>query len=337
MRFHRLFVCMICAAAAVSQVGLAQSTSRSGSVTGTVTDPSGAPVPGAAVTIHNRVTDFKQAASSDDKGAFRLPNVPPNSYHLEVAVAGFATFEKDVDVRGSVPLDVPIALTLAGAKSEVTVHGGDLLENVPFAHNDVDMRSLTKLPVSSPGSGLSDAITLASGAVAADSNGFFHPLGDHAQTSFSIDGQPVSDQQSKNFSTQIPLNALQSMELITGAPPAEFGDKTSLIVNAVTRSGLGQKPNGSLMGQWSSFATYSEEATLGFGGPKVGNFISINALRSGRFLDTPEFTPLHGIGNNGTIFDRLDWQPTGKDSIHLNIFGARNWFQIPNTYDQPNQ
>ena len=50
-----------------------------------------------------------------------------------------------------------------------------------------------------------------SGAVAADSNGFFHPLGDHAQTSFSIDGQPISDQQSKNFSTQIPLNALQSI------------------------------------------------------------------------------------------------------------------------------
>lgn len=328
---------MICAAAAVSQALHAQSTSRSGSVTGTVTDPSGAPVPGAAVTIHNRVTDYKQAATTDDKGIFRLPNVAPNSYHLEVVVPGFATFEKDVDVRGSVPLDVPIVLTVAGAKSEVTVHGGDLLENVPFAHNDVDMRSLTKLPVSSPGSGLSDAITLASGAVAADSNGFFHPLGDHAQTSFSIDGQPVSDQQSKNFSTQIPLNALQSMELITGAPPAEFGDKTSLIVNAVTRSGLGQKTNGSLIGQWGSFGTYSEEATLGFGGPKVGNFISINALRSGRFLDTPEFTPLHAIGNNGTIFDRFDWQPTGKDSIHLNIFGARNWFQIPNTYDQLGQ
>lgn len=51
---------------------------------------------------------------------------------------------------------------------------------------------------------------LSSGAVAADSNGFFHPLGDHAQTSFSIDGQPISDQQSKGFSTQIPVDAIQS-------------------------------------------------------------------------------------------------------------------------------
>src|SRR5260370_37590967 len=121
---------------------------------------------------------------------------------------------------------------------------------------------------------------LSSGAVAADSNGFFHPLGDHAQTSFSIDGQPISDQQSKAFSTQIPLDAIQSMELITGAPPAEFGDKTSLVVNAVTRSGLGQKPFGSLLGQWRSFVTYSEEATLGFGGSNGGNFLAVNNARS---------------------------------------------------------
>ena len=334
MRFHKLIVYCLFAAAAP---GVYAQSLGAGTVTGTVSDPSGAAIPRATVTILNRVTDYKQSAVTDEKGAFRLSNIPPNPYHLEAAVSGFATHEQDVNVRGSVPLELTIKLALAGTKSEVTVHGDELLENVPYAHNDVDMKTLSKLPITSPGSGLSDAIILGSGAVAADSNGFFHPLGDHAQTSFSIDGQPISDQQSKNFSTQIPLNALQSMELITGAPPAEFGDKTSLIVNAVTRPGLGQKPNGSLIGQWGSFGTYSEEATLGFGGAKVGNFLSFNAVRSGRFLDTPEFTPLHAIGNGGTIFDRFDYQPTSKDAFHLNVFAARNWFQIPNTYDQLNQ
>ncbi len=100
---------------------------------------------------------------------------------------------------------------------------------------------------------------------------------------------------------------------------------------------MGKKPNGSFLAQWGSFATYSEEATLAFGGPKVGNFLAINSLRSGRFLDTPEYTPIHAIGNNGTIFDHFDYQPTGRDAIHLNLFAARNWFQIPNTYDQPGQ
>jgi hypothetical protein len=318
---------------------LAQSLGNAGTIQGSVTDPSGAAVPQATVTVLNRVTNYRQTVVTDSQGAFRLSNVPPNPYHLEVTASNFAGSEQDVDVRGTVPISLKIALALSGTTTSVTVEaaGADLVENVVYAHNDVDTKTLDKLPISSPGSGLSDAVMFSSGAVAADSNGFFHPLGDHAQTSFSIDGQPISDQQSKGFSTQIPLDAIQSMELITGAPPAEFGDKTSLVVNAVTKSGLGQKPTGSVLGQWGSFGTYSEEATLGFGGTKFGNFLAFNALRSGRFLDTPEFTPIHAIGNNGTIFDRFDYQPTGRDAIHLNVFGARNWFQIPNTYDQLGQ
>ena len=179
---------------------------------------------------------------------------------------------------------------------------------------------------------------LSSGAVAADSNGFFHPLGDHAQTSFSVDGQPISDQQSKAFSTQIPLDAIQSMELITGAPPAEFGDKTSLIVNAVTRSGLGQKPNGSFMAQWGSFATYSEEATFGTRRPEGGKFprsqraafwaVSGHARASRRFMRSATTAQSLTISTTS---------PTARDVFHLNVLAARNWFQIPNTYDQPGQ
>src|ERR1051326_6782948 len=321
------------------QSGNCQSLGNAGTISGTVTDPSGAAVPKAAVSILNRVTNYKQSVTADGNGAFRLTNVPPNPYHLEVTASGFAPYGQDVDVRGSVPVDLKIKLELAGSRQTVTVESGgaDLLENVPYAHNDVDTKTLDKLPITSPGSGLSDAVMLGSGAVAADSNGFFHPLGDHAQTSFSIDGQPISDQQSKGFSTQIPLDAIQSMELITGTPLAEYGDKTSLIVNATTKSGLGQKLNGSLLGQWGSFATYSEEATLAGGGPKAGNFLAVNSIRSGRFLDSPEFTPIHDIGNNGTIFDRFDYQPTEHDAFHLNLFWARNWFQIPNTYDQLGQ
>jgi hypothetical protein len=43
------------------------------------------------------------------------------------------------------------------------------------------------------------------------------------------------------------------------------------------------------------------------------------------------------VGNTGTFFDRIDFLPTGKDSFHLDLLAARNWMQIPNTYDQPLQ
>ena len=91
------------------------------------------------------------------------------------------------------------------------------------------------------------------------------------------------------------------------------------------------------MAQYGSFGTVAEEATLGFGGAKLGDFLSANSLRTGRFLDTPEFRPFHDAGNDQTIFDRLDWQPSGSDALHLNLLAARNWFQVPNSYDQLTQ
>src|SRR5256885_6223524 len=127
------------------------------------------------------------------------------------------------------------------------------------------------------------------------------------------------------------------MEIVTGAPPAEFGEKTSLVVNATTRSGLGQrKPNGQVLGTYGSFGTGVGEANVGFGTDKTGYFFALNGLRSGRFSDTPEFTPLHAIGNHESFFHRFDLQPRG-DVFHVNFYVARNWFQIPNTFDQLNQ
>ncbi len=306
---------------------------------GVVTDPSGAAIAGATASLHNPLSNYQQMENTDQSGTFRFTNVPLNGYHLSVKSAGFSTWQQDLAVRSTVPMNLEIKLTLAGAQTTIQVEASnsDLLENIPTAHNDVDRSSLATLPVSSPASGLSDAITLSAPGVVADSNGFFHPLGDHAQTSYYIDGQPISDQQSKAFSTQMPENAFQSLELITGSAPAEYGDKTSLVVDAVTRSGLGKPLFGSFDATYGSFGTVGEKASLGIGSAKFGDFLVLNTDRSGRFLDTPEFYPMHDVGNNETLFDRVDFQPNGTDSFHLNLFGARNWFQIPNTYDQPNQ
>jgi hypothetical protein len=115
-------------------------------------------------------------------------------------------------------------------------------------------------------------VTLASPGVAADSNGLFHGLGDHA--SFSIDGQPITDQQSKVFSNQIPSNSVQSLEVISGAPPAEFGGKTSVVIQVTTRSGQGvTTPTGSITASYGTFGSATGSVDLSYGGKNWGNFI----------------------------------------------------------------
>jgi hypothetical protein len=315
----------------------AQSLGNAGTIEGTVTDPSGAAIAGAAVTVQNAVTGYRQTAISGAEGTFRLTNIPPNPYHLEVTAAGFQAFVRDVPVRNAIPVQVKASLALAGAKTAVTVEaaGADILEVNPSAHVDADRSLIAKLPTGDPGGGLSQAIVYSTGGVAADGNGFFHPLGDHAQVSFVIDGQPISDQQSKVFSTQLPTSAVQSMELATGSPNAEFGDKTSLVASITTRTGLGAPHAfGNVDATYGSFGAVGGGVGLGFGSAKFGNFFAADGIRSGRFLDTPEFRPYHDVGNNQTLFDRVDLQPNGKDAFHLNLFAARNWIQIPNSLDQ---
>ena len=323
---------LFCAALPIA----AQSLGNAGTIQGNVTDPSGASVGKAQVTIHNAATGYNQTATAGDDGSFRLPNLPPNTYHMEVKAPGFADSSQDVVIRNSIPIQLGVKLALAGSTESVTVEAAaEALETDPSAHIDVDRSQLMKLPSGDPGGSLSQAITYSTGGVAADGNGFFHPLGDHGQTSFVIDGQPVSDQQSKVFSTQLPASAIQSMEVTTGTPNAEFGDKSSLVAQITTRSGLGAgKPFGNIELGYGSFGSPTASIGLGFGSAKIGNFIAVDAERTGRFLDTPEFRPIHDIGNNATIFDHLDYAPGAKDILHLNIFTARNWLQIPNDYDQ---
>jgi len=308
---------------------------QSAAITGTVVDPSGGVIPNATVTIHNPVSGLERSTTTDTAGNFAFPNVPFNPYHLTVNATGFMPYAQDVEIRSSVPSNVRITLKIAGGTSTVTVEGGgDLLENDSTFHTDVDRALFEKLPLESQSSSLSSLVTLTTPGIAADSNGLFHGLGDHAENSFSVDGQPITDQQSKVFSNQLPVDAVQSLEVISGAPPAEFGDKTSVVIVATTRSGLGvTTPHGSITASYGSFGSTNGGFDLAYGSQKWGNFVSANGLNSGRFLDPPENSVMHDRGNEENIFDRVDYQLSSADSIHLNGLYTRSWFQTPNSFD----
>jgi hypothetical protein len=316
-------------------IGDAQVLGTAGNLTVTVTDPTSAVVLGATVEIRSPRTGYKNSATTDANGAARFQNVPFNSYHMSISASGFVSTQQDIDVRSSVPMNLSVVLHVGASGETVNVEATDLLEAVPTSHTDVDNSLIEKLPEESVSSGLFSVIAEATPGVAQDSNGLSHPQGEHADTSFSIDGQPISDQQTRTFSNSISPTAIQSMEVINGVPQAEYGDKASLVVRTATKSGLGiAKPTGSFSMSYGSFGTSTADASLSLGNQKFGNFIAVDATNSGRFLDSPEFFPIHNHGNSENIFDRIDFQLNNNDSFHLNLFAGRSWFQIPNDIDQ---
>jgi hypothetical protein len=314
----------------------ARAQSNSSLVNGTVTDTTGAVIPGATAVLFNPVSGFHRTSTSDSTGRFAFYNLPFDQYSLSVTAAGFSHAHLDVHLVSSVPFTTTVQLK-PQVDETVTVtadSGGPLAEDSPTYHTDVDRTTIDRLPIESPSSSLSSIVTLTSPGVAADSNGLLHGLGDHNEDSFSIDGEPISDQQSKVFSNQVPAAAVQSLQVIDGAPPVEYGDKTSLVIAVTTRSGQGiMTPTGSLHYSFGTFGTSSLGVDYAQGGRNYGNFIAADGLQTSRFLDSPEFVVLHDKGNEENVFDRLDFNVGPRDAFHTNFQYTRSWFQTPNDYE----
>jgi hypothetical protein len=313
-------------------------TGNAGAIRGTVTDPSGAVIDGATVTLTNAPSGLNRTVSTDATGQFVFANVPFNPYRIAVSAPGFASLAQSAEIRSAVGISLKLVLQIAAADSTVTVDGGgDLVETDSTFHTDVDRELMDKLPMESESSGISSLVTLSTPGISADSDGQMHGLGDHAENSFSVDGQAITDQQSKVFSNQIPLDSVQSLEVISGAPPAEFGDKTSVVIKVTTRSGLDTpRPTGNVSQSYGSFGSVNIGFNVAAGSKKAGEFLAANFLDTDRFLDPPEFKAIHDRGNETNVFNRADYRISQNDTVQLNLGYTRSWFQTPNSYDSLN-
>lgn len=97
-----------------------------------------------------------------------------------------------------------------------------------------------------------------------------------------------------------------------------------------------KKPTGSLTGSYGSFGSATGGFDIGYGSDTWGNFFELDGLNTGRFLDPPEFKVFHDKGNEQNVFDRVDYQFTPVDALHMNLNYSRSWFQTPNSYDNLN-
>ncbi|RZU43109.1 TonB-dependent receptor-like protein [Edaphobacter modestus] len=328
-----VFLAFLVIAALLCASSAAQNGVSAG-LSGVVVDISGAAVPGAKLVLTYVRSGAERRQVSGPEGEFVFLRLSTGDYRLQVESAGFAASQKAISYQGAeIRLIVPLT---AAASSEVTVSGTDYVEETTTpAHVLITPDEIDRMPSQSVSSPFSSLITMTAPGVSADSNGSFHPLGDHAESSFSVDGQPITDQLSRTFSTQPSLNTLQSVEIREGAPGADVGDKTSMVIVAQTRSGLDQRrPAGSIHLGRGTFATSNVSANLGFGSERFGSFSAVDAVNSARFLDTPETINLHANGNAENIFERLDYRLTDKTSLQLNASLSHSWFQTPNTFDQ---
>ena len=123
----------------------AQSLGGAGTLSGTVRDPSDAPVPSATVELSNPVSGFSARTRTGPAGTFLINNIPQNNYRLRVSRTGFDMHSADVAVRTVVPIDLNIRLALASQHTSVTVEAApdNLVENKATASDTARLAAFT--------------------------------------------------------------------------------------------------------------------------------------------------------------------------------------------------
>jgi hypothetical protein len=314
---------------------LAQSA---GVVRGKVTATGGAVMPGVAVQLRNDITGFKKDTTTNANGVFQFYDVPFNPYELHVEVQGFAPVHRHIQVRSAIPLDVGVDLSLPTLSETISVVGeptaAQLETDTSTSHIDIDKSYIATVPAAVASRAMEQLVTSTPG-FAKDENGRFHFQGAHSQSEYVIDGQTISDQTGVTFSNSIDPGIAQSIEVIYGNVPAEFGEKIGAVISLTTKTGLGSgKFNGDAFAGGSRFSTMEGGFSAGQGTDQFGVFGSVTASTSHRFLDPINFSNLHNRGNTARGFFRLDDALSPHATIRFTSLLGRTSRDVPNTFTQ---
>jgi hypothetical protein len=218
-------------------------TSR-GTVTGTVTDPAGAVIAGAEVTLTSAQNKLSRTTTTNSEGIYRFEAVDSGSYSVKITATGFGDIEQTgIEVRANQTSDVPAQLTLSGTRAvvDITTDAGQLLQSeAPVRGGNIDKNSITELPFAGRNP-VSLALTLP--GVSTNRFGFgvgtFSVNGSRGRSNnFLIDGTENNDISVAGQAFQITNpDAVQEVSVQTSNYDAEFGRAGGAVVNTITKSG----------------------------------------------------------------------------------------------------
>jgi hypothetical protein len=304
-------------------------------IRGTVTDKAGAVVAGAKVRLTNSITNYSQETVTDNQGAYRLIDVPFNEYRLTAESAGFEPASREVFVRSNLVQQLDVQLGVAPVKQEVTVSAtSELLDAEKTAPSTViDRNWILRFPGSQPSRSAEEIVATAPGWTE-DANGRLHSRGIEYQVQYSIDGIPITDTIADTFAAAPDPRNFRSIEVTTANIRAEYGNKLAGIVDVTSRSGLEIPNTGSVTFSGGSFNAFETSFDLGGHTRKFGYFISAAGSTTDRFLDPPAIDNFHNNGRAIKFFAKLDYSPSNKNLLRLNLFYNNQRFDVPNLPDQ---
>jgi len=218
---------------------------ETGQILGTVTDPSGAAIPGAKVTVKSVATGAERSQTTSGVGTFTFPNLLPDTYEVTVEAPGFATLRQQttVTVGNKVGLDLKLEVGKAETVVEVAATGAvavntetQTISQVLSTQQLLELPTITRNPYD---------LVVTSGNVSEDDpsgrgvgvaiNGLRS-----ASTNVLLDGVANNDEFVASVGQTVPLDSVQELGIITNNFTAEYGRASAGIINVTTKSGTNE-------------------------------------------------------------------------------------------------
>src|SRR5712692_1903807 len=251
MQVRSVFSCLLLFAllfTGFAGAALAQSTA---SLSGVVTDASGAAVPGARVVATNQATGVESPTQTDTAGAYLFPSLPIGLYRLSVSGTSFQTSvvtDLKLQVASTLTHDVQLKIGQATETVEITADAAVLDTATNTLGQVINDKTVQEIPLN--GRHFTDLSLLTTGTVTPPANGFLSaPLRGQGSfgintagqredtTNWLVNGINMNDNVQNQITFQPPIDTLAEYKIDNSAFPAEYGRNAGAIVNLATRSG----------------------------------------------------------------------------------------------------
>ena len=365
-------VLLILALLLLGSIQLFGQGSSSGSIAGTLTDSSGAALPGVTMELAGPAMQGSKTSVTDAKGEYRFNNVPPGEgYKLTATLSGFAPSTRNIN-RIYLGQQGTVDITMRAAVSEsITVTAASPLVDVTKTTSGVNItanqfqslpaaRSFQQLTTIAPG------VSLEMGEHDSRQLGNSPNVGASSapENNYIIDGLSTTDPRFGTSGTNLTMNFVEEVQVMTGGYAAEYGRSTGGVFNVITKSG-GNEFHGDVFGyyrnhswttdavlrrnkQTSTFAEGNDNKDIGasLGGPiardKLWFFAAVDPTRRTTFIggNIDPSGVVTNVGNsfktNSDIYSaKLTFAATPNQNFIATVFGdptkQSGWLGVANS------
>src|SRR5436309_7335056 len=293
----------------------------------------GSVLPNTDVQLNSPVLGVALQAKSGQDGQFIFQRLAPGPYTIAVSHADFRDQRVALTLKPREVRNIMVQLSLRGIEQSVEVTAPAELTTT-YSPNSTTLQKETvdSLPLDQRNN-LPDMIAMTAPSMIRSHDDFVHVRGNEIALSTFIIGGSFWENPHTVFSAGLPPDIIQSVNVLTGSFPPEYGNRFGGVLDIATKSGLSMKNKGSLtIGAGNALRN---NAAIEFGGhtEKAGYYFYSAGFESGRFLSPNDPRSIHDTGRGSRNFLQFDFNVNPANSVKAVLMGDGTNFQIPKTSD----